>query len=225
MIQALQRILPAPILKHILHFDRLIEERVAAFAQRTRGLVLDAGAGESRHAHYFPAGQYIGVDLAVGDVQWDYSGLAAVSDLAHLPFADSTFDAALNIVTLEHVPDPQRVLGEIARVLKPGGRLLLIAPHEWEEHQVPHDFYRYTRYGLRHLLETAGLRVVQLEPAGGYFRLLQRRLAGSLQFFPAPLAVLVGLALLPAVLLLPLLDPLDTEKRFTLGFIVEAEKC
>ena len=57
------------------------------------------------------------------------------------------FEASLNVVTLECVREPGRVLAEIARALAPG-TYLLIAPHEWEEHQQPHDYYRYTRYRL-----------------------------------------------------------------------------
>ena len=71
-------------------------------------------------------------------------------------FGTGRFEASVNIVTLEHVREPARVLCELARTLAPGGRLLLIAPHEWEEHQQPHDYYRYTRYGLEYLLRQAG---------------------------------------------------------------------
>ena len=39
--------------------------------------------------------------------------------------------------------------------------LLIAAPHEWEVHQAPHDYFRYTRYGLAYLLEQAGFEVVR----------------------------------------------------------------
>jgi SAM-dependent methyltransferase len=222
----IQRLLPRPLRDHILHFDAAIEAAVNAFAASLPegAKVLDAGAGESRHRAAFPHQRYVGVDLAVGDATWDYSALDAFGDLERLPFRDAEFDAALNLVTLEHVPHPYQVLRELGRVMKPGAPLLLAVPHEWEEHQVPHDYFRYTRYGVRRLLTEAGFGVVRLAPAGGYFRLMQRRLAAAPQFLPVwswPLALPL---LLPAVLLLPLLEPLDPEKRFTLGFIVEAER-
>ncbi|MEI4861339.1 class I SAM-dependent methyltransferase, partial [Klebsiella pneumoniae] len=91
--------------------------------------VLDAGAGEGQYKLFFPKQRYCGIDLAVGDENWNYSGLEVRGDLASLPFRTGSFDAALNIVTLEHVTEPARVICEISRVLGRGGRLLLIAPH------------------------------------------------------------------------------------------------
>ena len=98
--------------------------------------------------------------------------LDALSDLLLLPFRDDTFDAALNVVTLEHVTDPAQVIAELYRCLKPGGRLLLITPMEWEEHQQPHDYFRYTQFGLEHLTRSAGFVDIRIEAVGGFFRLL-----------------------------------------------------
>jgi ubiquinone/menaquinone biosynthesis C-methylase UbiE len=154
----LQRLMPPALRRHVLHFDCAIEDAVLAFASSLApdARVLDAGAGESRHRRHFGAQRYVALDLAVGDAQWNYAALDVLGDLGQLPLRDACCDAALNIVTLEHVRDPQGVLRELARVTRPGGRLLIAVPHEWEEHQTPHDYFRYTRYGLRHLLETGG---------------------------------------------------------------------
>jgi ubiquinone/menaquinone biosynthesis C-methylase UbiE len=62
------------------------------------------------------------VDLGIGDAAWDYRRLDAVADLAALPFAAGCFEAATSVVTLEHVREPARVLAEMARTLKRGGR-------------------------------------------------------------------------------------------------------
>ena len=195
--RAIQKFLPGPVRRYILHFEAAIERSVDAFALSLpdRARVLDGGAGECVHRSRFPRQRYYGVDLGIGDVQWDYSKLDTVSDLVALPFTDGTFDAALSVVTLEHVREPASVVGEMARVLKPGGRLLLIAPHEWEEHQTPHDYFRYTRYGLRYLLDRAGLVDIAVDPVGGIFRLLSRRLLNALQFFPVLLFPLAALFL------------------------------
>lgn len=225
-LASLSALLPRALRDHVLHFDAEIERSLQSFAQLLppRALVIDAGAGEVRHARYFSHARYFGIDLAIGDASWNYSQLAALADLQHLPVRHASVDAVLNIVTLEHVPDPAAVIQELARILKPGGKLLLVAPLEWEEHQIPHDYFRYTRYGLRHLIESSGLHLTRLEPVGGYFRLLQRRLAAALQFFPLWLWPVVILITGLPVLVLPWFDVLDRHKRFTLGFIVEAEK-
>jgi SAM-dependent methyltransferase len=204
----------------------MIDGAVSAFAASlpAGARVLDAGAGESRFRSRFHRQRYIAADLAVGDASWDYGALDCVADLERLPFAADAFDACLNVVTLEHVREPRAVIGELARTLAPGGRLLLIAPHEWEEHQSPHDYFRFTRHGLRYLLETSGFREIEIVPAGGFFRLLSRRLCNAPQFFPKPIALLVMLALAVPALILPSLDGLDREKKFTLGFVCTARK-
>ena len=209
-----------------MHFEASIEAAVSQFAQASpRGVrVLDAGAGETAHKHYFAAQRYVGLDLGIGDRSWNYSGLDVLGDLEALPFADATFEAAINIVTLEHVLDPARVLCELGRVLSPGGRFLLVAPLQWEEHQQPHDYGRFTRYALDRLLRQAGFTEVSIQPVGGIFRLISRRLLNALQFFPGPLMLVAAVFFAPPALVLPLLDPLDKERSFTLGYICSARK-
>jgi len=222
--------LPRPLRRHVLHFEVEIEDAVNRLA---RGLpegarVLDAGAGEGRYKTNFARQRYCGVDLAVGDARWDYSGLDTVADLSHLPFRDGTFQTALHIVTIEHLREPAAALCEIARTLAPGGALLLAAPQDWEIHQAPHDYFRYTRYGLEYLLKQAGLEPCEIRPAGGYFRLLARRLLNGLQFFAGGMRWIfflpAALLLVPPAMLLPFLDFLDPHRNFTLGYILTARK-
>jgi len=223
--------LPRWLRRLILRFEALIEDRVAEFARSlpagTR--VLDAGAGECRYAHEFTHCRYVAVDLAVGDADWDYSRLDTVADLARLPFPDSFFGAATNIVVLEHVREPRAVLAELNRVLVPGGHLLLAAPQEWGVHQAPHDYFRYTRPGLQWLLGEAGFTGVAIEAGGGFFTLLGRRLLDSILYFQGGWRWLLFLpaASLCGVLgvLLPLLDFLDPTRNTTLGYVCTARKA
>ncbi len=221
--------LPGPVKGLVLHFETAIAAAVGEFAHRVSAeRVLDAGAGEGQYRSCFEAARYVGVDLGVGDARWDYRGLDALCDLNALPFGEGVFGAALNVVTLEHLRDPQLALCEIARVLRTGAELLLVAPHEWEVHQSPHDYFRYTRHGLELLLRRAGFGAIQIAPVGGYFRLLARRLLNGLQFFTGGARWILFLPaaalLVPPALLLPLLDGMDREKNFTLGYICTARK-
>lgn len=223
---ALQRLLPRFLRDYVLHFEASIERAVSDFASALPpdARVLDAGAGEGKHAAFFRRHRYFGVDLAVGEAQWDYSRLDAVADLHALPFAGGCFDACVNVVTLEHVREPACVLRETARVLSPGGRLLLVVPQDWEVHQAPHDYFRFTRHGAGYLLENAGFIDIDIQPAGGFFRVLSRRLLNALHFFPPFLLPLAALIFGPPALVLPLFDFLDGERDFTLGYICHARK-
>ena len=222
--------LPRPLRRHILHFEVEIEDAVSAFARAlpAGARVLDAGAGEGQYRRHFARHRYCGVDLAVGDAAWDYGKLDAIADLTTLPFRAAAFDAAIHIVTIEHLREPAAALAEIARTLAPGATLLIAAPHEWEVHQAPHDYFRYTRYGLAYLLEKSGFEVREMRPAGGYFRLLARRLLNGLQFFTGGVRWLfflpAAILLVPPALILPLLDPLDRDRNFTLGYVCTARR-
>jgi len=218
--------IPGPLRRYVMHFEAEIERAVTAFAASLQkdARVLDAGAGEGRFQSSFARQRYTGVDLGIGDTDWNYAGLDAVADLQALPFRNDVFAGTLNIVTLEHVREPLLVLRELYRCLQPGGRILLVVPHEWEEHQQPHDYFRYTRYGMAYLLTQAGFHQIETVPVGGYFRLLARRLLNGIQFFPGLLMIPAALLLAPPALVLPLLDRWDQKKNFTLGFVCTAQK-
>lgn len=222
----LRKHLPPFLDRYLWYFETAIEDHVKqlAAALPDGARLLDAGAGEARYKGHFPKTRYVGVDLAVGDTQWDYSGIDALADLTALPFADNTFDATLNIVTLEHVREPAAVLREIGRTLKPGGKLLLIVPQDWEVHQAPHDYFRYTRYGIRHLLEGSGFGNIQVEAGGGYFRLMGRRMLNGIGFFRGIWMLPAAIFFAPAGLLFPLFDGLDKDRNFTLGYLCWAQK-
>jgi SAM-dependent methyltransferase len=91
-----------------------------------------------------------------------------VYSIAHaLPFGDNEFDIVLCTEMLEHVPDPQAVLSEIQRVLRPGGRLIMTTPFLVPLHEEPYDFFRYTSHGLRHLCASASLKIELIKPFAG----------------------------------------------------------
>jgi hypothetical protein len=86
-------------------------------------------------------------------------------------------------------------------------------------HQAPHDYFRYTRYGLEYLLREAGFDVEEMTPAGGLFTVLARRMFNACQT-----AWWLTPALAPLGLLVALLDRLDRRQDFTLGYRCIARK-
>jgi SAM-dependent methyltransferase len=231
LITGLKRLVPTALFDKLDPFEASIRNFVSEVAASTRSgaRVLDAGAGECRFKPMFKHTSYIGVDFALGDPQWDYTKLDALAKLEQLPFADNSVDRVLSIVVLEHTPQPGHVLAEFQRVMKRGGTVHMVVPHMWEEHQRPHDFFRFTSNGIRYLMEEAGLHVKRVQPVGGFFWQLSRRLMGVLSFTQRGWRWVLFPVLAPVFgLLLPLccyyLDFLDDDRAYTLGFICEGFK-
>jgi len=219
------RLLPRCILDRIDRAEALIRDSVTSFAARlpAGAVVLDAGCGESRFRPCFPEARLIGYDRCIGDRRWDYSGVDIVGDLHQIPFPAHSLDGVLCVVTLEHVPEPASVLQEFHRVMKPGARLCLVVPLLWEVHQAPHDYFRFTRYGIEHLARRCGFVLESLTPLGGFFTLLGRRCVNSLGFFQRSWRWAFFVLLAPWLgfvlpVCLPWLDVLDPDRNFTLGY-------
>ena len=107
------------------------------------GLVLDCGAG--KRPIYYP--NVVNFEI----VDYDTTDVLGVGE--RLPFRDNAFDAVLSLSVLEHVRDPFACAAEIARVLKPGGRLICCVPFLQPLHGYPHHYYNMTGEGLRALFE------------------------------------------------------------------------
>jgi SAM-dependent methyltransferase len=226
-----ERILPKSILALLDPVQDLIEAEVRRISSRMKEgqIILDAGAGEARHKACFKQGRYIALDAGYGNDAWDYSGLDICGDVENLPLRDGSVDCIICMVVLEHTRMPRQVLFEFARVLKPNGTLLMVVPFLWEEHQLPRDYFRFTRQGVRILFDSLPLQLDLVSPIGGFFWLCARRSVAFLGFFQSGwrwfffpfLAPFFGL-LFP--LILYFMDGLDGEKNYTLGFRIRATK-
>lgn len=141
---------------------------VAAILEYAHGDLLDCGCGQ---VPYF--GIYRDQVSSIQCLDWPGSPHEIVHadqlrDLGEgLPYSDSTFDTVMLTDVLEHIAEPAQLIREIARVLRPGGRMLCFVPFLYGVHEAPHDFYRYTRYALEMLSAQAGLTVESLRPYGG----------------------------------------------------------
>lgn len=197
-----------------------------AMAQEPEGaLLLDIGSGTGAWvwARRF---RHFRLDIeARGPVEM-------LGDAHALPVRAGTVDLVLMLEVLEHVRDPRAVLGEVHRVLRPGGRLVFTVPFLWGIHESV-DYWRYTAQGLRELLERAGFRVDVVEPRGGVVMALltmlnqtpvqTMRRPWAKAVFALP-ALLWYLLLWLAVPLFLLADRLDTVRDFTTGYGVKATR-
>jgi SAM-dependent methyltransferase len=80
--------------------------------------------------------------------------------------ADGSADLVLCTEVLEHVSETERAFGELTRVLKPGGRMIVTIPFAYPLHEEPHDYIRLTPAGLRELGGRFGLEVLELDRTG-----------------------------------------------------------
>jgi ubiquinone/menaquinone biosynthesis C-methylase UbiE len=141
--------------------------------------ILDAGAGESQFKKFCGHLQYIAQDFGQydgsGDVglqtgAWDNSKLDIVSDIVNIPLPDQSVDAIMCTEVLEHIPNPVAALQEFARLIKPGGYLLITAPFASITHFAPYHFASgLSRFFYEHHLPTLGFSISSLELNGNYF--------------------------------------------------------
>jgi SAM-dependent methyltransferase len=187
--------------------------------------VLDVGAGASPYRELFEEHQYITTDH--GETLHG-GGVDIVAAADSIPVADASFDAVLCTQVLEHVPDPLAVLSELHRVLVGGGRLLATVPFAWEEHEQPHDYFRYTRYGIAHLLEEAGFEQLEVRPRTDCFTTLAQLVLNAAWVMGSKADGLDGLredaraTLIEMSGALAAFAPLDATMIFPLGFTVAA---
>ncbi len=151
-----------------LQLGTIVKSLRPALAQVT-GSVLDVGAGQSPWRAWLPATtSYQGIDVAYANEFGMNSNRADIIyyDGRRMPFGDATFDCVLCIEVLEHSEDPQLLITEIARVVRPGGTLLLTVPWSARRHHLPHDFHRFTRERLQALLIQGGFGSVEIRERG-----------------------------------------------------------
>jgi SAM-dependent methyltransferase len=118
--------------------------------------VLDYGCGGSPYRSLFTGAVYHRADLAGGaDLDFPFT-----SD-SRLPPEVGNYDLVLSSQVLEHVLDPALYLSECFRVLKPGGKLLVTTHGTFWDHACPHDYWRWTAFGLRKAVENAGFGVLE----------------------------------------------------------------
>jgi SAM-dependent methyltransferase len=193
-----------------------------------RGALLDVGCGNKPYASMFAdhVEQYIGADVQ----QNSQNSVDAIIDTSgHLPFEDNSFDTLLSTQVLEHVTEPLVHLREFARVLRPGGTLVLTIPASYMLHEEPHDYHRFTLYGVEHLLKQSSFTPVRIDTSGGAWRLIGQVLVNHRSFgrkwtIPLLSGAVYYSTLLVSNVLFSLLDNLNTNRKDPSNYLVIARR-
>lgn len=135
-------------------------QHIKALAPLITGRTLDVGCGRKPYEHLFHVTSYIGLEIDTSDNRVNKNA-DYFYDGSQFPFRDGEFDSLVLNQVFEHVFTPESFLSEMNRVLKADGVLLMTVPFVWDEHEQPHDFARYSSFGLGSLLERHGFEVIE----------------------------------------------------------------
>ena len=150
--------------------------------------LLDAGAGELLNRQYCSHLDYVSQDFCQYEgkeggapaeglqiTSWDTSRIDLVSDITQIPAPDSSFDVILCSEVLEHVPEPTHALDEFARLLKPGGRVILTAPFSSNVHMAPYHYCSgFSKYWYEYHLSLRGFEIKELSANGDWHAFIEQ---------------------------------------------------
>jgi SAM-dependent methyltransferase len=153
----------------------LTDTLAPALRMHAKGAFLDVGCGTQpfRTLVEPQVERYLTYDIESRAGEIDFIGDA--EDMSAV--RDQSIDSMLCSEVLEHVPHPHVAIREFARILRPGGVLLLTVPFLARLHEEPHDYFRYTRHGLRRLLDDGGFVVDEIAETGSLFSFLGHQLS------------------------------------------------
>jgi len=172
---------------------------------------LDIGASGDDHKEYFPNRTTLDVDASKNS--------DVIGDAHHLPFKDESFEVIVCSEMLEHADNPQQVINEIQRVLKPGGLVVLTTRFAFPVHDAPSDYWRFTPYGLRKLF--AAFDITEAATDGGPLRAIAIQLQRIL--FQTDLPKIIKGMLYMVILILPYIDKFIGHSYGNIGRTLEVD--
>ncbi len=216
---------------YYLTYKFLFTELKAAIDKYATGKVLDIGCGNKPYKGFFEnrTESYTGCDI----IQSDRNEVDIICPATNIPLPENTMDTVFSTQVIEHVAEHGKLLSEAFRILKPGGYLILSGPMHWEHHEIPFDFFRFTRYGFEYLLQKEGFINLRINPCGGKWALTGQVLLNSTRsalakkslkrkFFKALFSVFLMKYLINIVF--GWLDNRDSDDAACLNFVVVAQK-
>jgi len=204
-------------LKDTLLFDqeasrhRWVRQHLASLPAGSK--LLDAGCGPQIYRDACAQLEYRGQDFGAYVPGGDGAGLQASTfnygkldyacDIWIIPEKDAIFDAVLCTEVLEHVPYPRETIVELARLLKPGGVLILTVPFACLPHMSPYFFSSgYSQEFYKHVFAQCGLQTEEMTPCGNGFYYVGQELVRLRAAIRNPVLRALYLASIAFVLLL-----------------------
>jgi len=165
-----------PPLSHPLYLIRKgLLRKISLYSPQLSGRLLDFGCGAKPYEPLFTnVSEYTGLDYDSEGHSHKDEHVDVYYDGITIPFANETFDSLFSSEVFEHVFTLPAILPEINRVMKKGGKMLITCPFAWEEHEIPVDYARYTRFALRDMLEKNGFRVITTDKNGHFIAALHQ---------------------------------------------------
>ncbi|MBI1344180.1 MAG: methyltransferase domain-containing protein [Terrimonas sp.] len=158
-----------PSVLHPFYFiRRSLFAEIRKHASRLKGNMLDFGCGSKPYEGLFTVEQYTGIDFYNEGHPHDNERIDVFYDGKHIPFPDNHFDSVLCTEVFEHVFNLEQVIQELYRVMKNDSMLLITCPFVWNEHEVPYDYARYTRFALKDLMEKQGFEILEYSKSGNF---------------------------------------------------------
>jgi SAM-dependent methyltransferase len=143
----------------------------------SNGLIANLGCGTTSFGK-----KILNLDLGA------YQNVDIVASIDNLPFKNESLDGIINVAVLEHVSNPEKVVAEFQRVLKPNGLIICFIPFIQGIHASPYDFQRYTPEGIRILFKNYHIQFINsVGPTSGFLWIFQEWLALTLSFGIRPL--------------------------------------
>jgi SAM-dependent methyltransferase len=156
-----------------------------AIVKHAKGLLLDLGCGDVPLYGIYQ--DYVTDNICVdwNNTLHNNQYLDLTADLnAKLPFEDEKFDTILMTEVLEHISNPNQLMSEISRLLKPEGKTIITVPFFYWLHETPHDYFRYTEFALKMFCENNSLKIITLEAYGGAPEILLDIIAKNISGLP-----------------------------------------
>ena len=160
-----------------LSFHRDLFKAIETYAA---GKLLDIGCGNKPYQSWTEAkvSEYIGCDI----VQSSSNKVDVLCQANNIPIESNSFDTILSTQVIEHVEDHQGLVNEAYRLLKQNGYFILSGPMYWNLHEEPYDFFRFTKYGFKYILEKAGFEVCEIVSNGGAWATLGQVINHTFEF-------------------------------------------